>query len=55
MTTVKEEQIALEEMEINLMKEQNCLEKQKTEYDEKVTKKEHLITKVSVYVIYLLH
>lgn len=53
MATVKEEQIALGEIEKNLAEEQNDVEKQKIEYDEKVTKKEDLIAKVSVYIIIL--
>lgn len=47
MTTVKDEKIALEEIERNLTEKQNLLETQKLDYDETVTTKENLITKVS--------
>jgi hypothetical protein len=50
MATVKEEQKALGEMEKNLSVEQHCLEKHVIEYDEKVMEKEHLITKVNIYI-----
>lgn len=51
MAKVKEEQIALKELEENLSKKQILLEKQKLDYDEKIIKKEHLITKVSFIII----
>lgn len=47
MAIVREEQIALRDIEGKLTEKQNLLEKQKLEYDEKVMKKEYLITKVS--------
>lgn len=46
MTIVKEEQNALKKIEENLSVNQNCLEKQKLEFDGKKLKKEHFITKV---------
>lgn len=48
MSTVKEEKIALEEIERNLTEKQNILEKQKLEYEETITKKENHINKVSM-------
>lgn len=53
MAVVKNGQTALGEMEKNLSEEQHCLEKHIIEYDEKVLEKEHLITKVRVYIFCL--
>lgn len=47
MTTVKEEKIALEEIERSLMEKQNLLEQQKIEYEETITEKENGINRVS--------
>lgn len=47
MAIVREQQIALIDIEGKLTEKQNLLEKQKLEYDEKIMKKEYLITKVS--------
>lgn len=47
MTKVKEDKIALEEVQKNLVENQNLLEKQKLDYDETVTDKENCILKVS--------
>jgi len=51
MAKVKEDQISLKELEENLTKKQSILEKQKLDYDENITKKEHLSNKVSYYVL----
>lgn len=46
MTIIKEEKNALKKIEENLTVKQNCLEKQKLEFDGNKLKKEHFITKV---------
>lgn len=46
MAIIKEEQETLIRIEESLFEKQNFLDKQKLEYDEKILKKEHLITKV---------
>lgn len=51
MSKVKEDQISLKELEENLAEKQSLLEKQKLDYDENITKKEQLITKVSCIII----
>jgi len=51
MAKVKEEQISFKELEENLTKKQSLLEQQKLDYDEKIIKKEQLITKVSYIII----
>lgn len=55
MAKVKEEQISFKELEGNLTKKQSLLEQQKLDYDEKIIKKEQLITKVSSIIIYNYH
>lgn len=51
MAKVKEDQISLKKLEENLTEKQSLLEKQKLDYDENITKKEQLITKVSYNII----
>jgi len=51
MAKVKEDQISLKKLEENLTEKQSLLEKQKLDYDENITKKEQLITKVSCIII----
>lgn len=51
MAKVKEDQISLKKLEENLTEKQSLLEKQKLDYDENITKKEQLITKVSYIII----
>lgn len=51
MAKVREDQISLKELEENLTKKQSLLEKQKLDYDENITEKEHLSNKVSHIIV----